>query len=444
MVNSIKENLKKIIELHKGNQIKYPSLITAQGVDGSHNIIQFETMNFSKEIIHDSIDIINFFENLFVNDKEMFFNAIINTCQIIYLTHSINRQLNIDDICTEYATIIENFLLNKEQYFVEIRVFPEITHIKNPSGWHQHHYNNIEKSIFAHKSGISSSDFLKRLANSVVFRKNLNKFINKSYDGVVEEVERDLVAFGLGLKYPVVLDEIKIISEPWFAYPSSPFQFQKMWGYWENNTYDANTAQFFSRQRCPPFDYTDHSEDITKWSNLLSEKDMKGAIFPFTLILRGLLNMLSSVNGISFGNRNKALIGIHDALVGMDGLIRYLREEKYGHQKVFIKTWKDIVKKLGYCSHKSIIKNLYFLRCSLAHGDPDDVKSQLKNAKLILGDKYNKNNYDAPSFGWEFGHFLIKVIELFSNEPELLRNLYQIKNNNSFFTKILQFLKVKL
>lgn len=427
MVNSIKENLKKIIELHKGNQIKYLSLITAQGADGSHNIIQFETMNFSKEIIHDSIDIINFFENLFANDKEIFFNAVINTCQIIYLTHSINRQLNIDDICGEHATKIGKFLQNKEQYFVEIRVFPEITHIKNPSGWLQHHYSNIEKSIFAHKSGISSSDFLKLLANSVVFRKNLNNFNIKTYDGIVEAVERDLVAFGLGLKYPVVLDEIKIISEPWFDYPPPPFQFQKRWGYWDNNTYDANTAQFFSGQKYPLFDYTDHSNEITKWTNLLSEKDMKGAVFPFTLILRGLLNMLSSVNGTSLGNRSKALIGIHDALVGMDGLVRYLRKGSkkiyIKHKDCFINGWKNILSEIGFKNIDLILDKLYLLRCSLAHGDPDDINKNLEEALREL-DSSNNELLNIFYFCRKFSDFLIKIIKLFEDKSELLRKLY--------------------
>ncbi|WP_161597558.1 thymidylate synthase [Fluviispira multicolorata] len=268
---------------------------------------------------------------------------------------------------------------------------------------------------------------------------------------IIREDKLDMIIFQrssdiyTGIIYDVPWHcELMKMFVSWFAYPPPPFQFHKMRGYWENNTYDANTAQFFSGQKSYPFDCLDHSVEITKWSEILSNKEIYGIIFPLKLILRGLLNMLSSINDYEFKNKDKALNGILDALVGMDGLIQ-LEEKLYKHKKVFINTWKDIVKKIGYCNHTSIMKSLYKLRCSLAHGDPDDIKSQLKNAKLSLGDKYNQSNYDSPSFGWEFGHFLIKLIELFQKEPLLLLNIYNpSKKSSCLFTNIKQIFKKKL
>ncbi len=418
-------------------------MITKQEISGAHTNIYFEGFNFTEEYL--DTETINELNSVYKEYKQ----NILNTCQMIYLNAILNAGQNhpmhphiLTPLVLKEARNIELSLTGSEEFLVSVTVLTEIDRSFTFKDWKRVHYDIYQKSIKAHQSGITASEYLSRMFHSTTFEKPLKLFKNQNPQAVVDEVEIFVLSLSLGLRRPIALDDISIRPRYWIQTPSYPFVFPRMWGHYQGTTREASSTKFWAQTRISnSFMKPENVQDMRScedWKNILSSSP--GAKYPLNTILRGVWQIFASSNSPFYLSKSQCISGITDILHGMEGLTRRSSLSEDNQYRIkFQKSWKKIIEGHSPYRPKTLSANnlcgkLYSLRNVIAHGGIESLDENLKKVKIALGDSWNPNDFSSQSTAFELATWVMHTLQSFKENSNLLGEFYADKTSQRKFS----------
>lgn len=354
---------------------------------------------------------------------------------------------NFQSILKEKASEIENWFKNEDLYIrVRMRIFTELPK-KNIPEWEYDNLTIGEKTLLAHRSGISSDEFLSRLFHSSSFFRELRA--NETKNQLMLEVDKYIATLSLALWRPIHLDDLYLEDKVWKNSPFIPFTYMRMHGAYKYSGRDASSVDFHSSILSKDFA---HQVEVD-WEKFYKVKNLINAkpelLYPVKKIFKGLYLVLSSTNEPEFVSESQAFDGLHDIFIGLDGMIGE-PPKGVGHRKFFEQMWRKILNDLNIekspraNSNNKIVAAIYDLRCELAHGTNHTVHIKVRRLKTVLGDNFNPGLFDSKSLGFSLNIFLNKVFTgiildtNFSHKLDLHKNRL---NRTIFIIRLMQNFK---
>lgn len=436
--------------------LKFNSSIRRQDANGGHTVIQFVMSQLKDNNLSPAANhVVDPFlakalllksKSNFHDFTKTFKNALISeVTEAILINILSNGQYTIQDILVEKSQQISNWLnQTDEHYKVVLRIFTALAKT-GINEWDYKELNIFERSLMAHRSGVSAEEFLSRLFHCSTYTADFNK--NLSKPELIQLAESFSLSLSFSIWRPIHIDDLALQDATWLNSPFLPINFMKMWGAYKYTTRDASSVDFFSRSANFPNPTQVDPTIVKKYQDLFIE--VPELFFPMRKIMKGLWEVYSSSNEPDFVGISQSLDGLHDIFIGMDGIIGEA-PSGVGHRKYFIKMWIGILNSLNYTKHpnansnKKIINGMYDLRCELAHGTNRTIEELVKKLKISLGDSFNPGSYDYKSLGYVLSEFLknifSEIINL-NNFPQLISNQSKTLENGKRIDRIITWLK---
>lgn len=279
--------------------------------------------------------------------------------------------------------------------------------------WHSERISLLDACI--QRQGLFELDeqYLHRALDCERFFFNITDFQGNE-SALSEKIDEFRLACSLSVHIPLHTLEVRIRKSPW---PYAPGVEKLLWSspppigqsplVSMNLRFWASLAPETEESFAPRMWENAKSvcvERVRKWRSYLKTNERN--IFALHLIVEGNSQLLSSKSAPSYRQNLLALQGLFLTLAGLESLSR--GAEGDWSTKRFINYWEPIwrarLKNVGdenllkQCNHiRSCLGHILKLRNSLAHGDRESLKSNLKEVKISIGDCFNQEDYSAYS-----------------------------------------------
>lgn len=442
--NDVRKILNSFYSDLQNQQVWYNSRIVRQEPHGGFTTIDFKSPPFGIDSLSEAskqmylefmkTDIAKKVSHVFNNLHNDLLPALIQECLDVFLNVvlTMNHQLTASFL-DDSAKRISNWLeIEPKKSECIIRLLTELPK-KDILHWKYYEILTHERSLMAHRSGITADEFLHRLFHTTTFKFELES--NENYSQLMGKIEKFVTSLSYAMWRPIQIDEIQVKNVEWSNCPFLPMFFVRRHGSYKSHTVEAGTVDFFSRSHdnnFVGFGQAINTEKFEKYHKLIEARPE--LMFPMKKLMRGLFEILSSISHAEHIKFSQSLDGIHDVLIGMDGFIGET-PEGIGHRTYFSKMWRGILDSLDFekrpkaNSNKKIVEAMYDLRCALAHGDFTQVENLSSRLKSVLGDFINPGKTDPTSVGIEIADFLKLAFDAITKTDPELKKYDEIKNS---------------
>lgn len=323
------------------------------------------------------------------------------------------------------------------EFQIDLMPIPNLVGAAQIGPWKPVHHDWISASREVHWSQQSGQEGLTRIVTSQRFARKVDP--RDTLENLVLEAENLTLALSLGCRQPFLLEQAKSVRVPW-AFAPGNFSFNIPIGPTPNWSSPrlASMVQFtagcFLDENTRKLGEVDPEALLRSnhWFTALQQH--LGLAYSLKLVVRGLWLTFGSHQESWIRQRSTALDGIHNLLVGLEGLNSACKSKKNGppgtiFKNVWTSVWKQAKSKEVSPFFSKVIdieeslKSFWDLRNALAHGDPRQINELLRRVKVGLGDFLNPGSYDAINVGQSIACIIFGLLEVLRLNQNLVSAL---------------------